>query len=70
MSPDDFEECGTPLGYRLVPNGKSAAEGSIWRREPYSCGKPGKVRGEDGRFRCVQHDRMSRGLPGKWVGAA
>lgn len=60
------DECGTPLGMRLVPGDWNEERGTIWRYEPHSCGKPARVRGADGIYRCVQHDRMARGLPGKW----
>lgn len=58
-------ECGKPLGTRLAPNGAGG-----WAWVPYSCGKPATATGPDGVLRCVQHDRMARGLPGKWTGKA
>lgn len=58
-------ECGWPVGDHLVT--VRGDDGSITQRmEPYGCSKPARVLGEDGVLRCVQHDRKSRGLSGKW----
>lgn len=57
-------DCGTPLGTRLVRSGS----GLRWTL--HRCSKPAVESDKDGRLRCVQHARMSRGMPGKWVGPA
>ena len=61
-TPDEHRaDCATPLGNRLV----RGLDGLEW--VPYSCSKPAIVQGTDGRYRCIQHDRISRGLSGKWT---
>jgi hypothetical protein len=60
-----YQECGLLLGDRLVIAHDPA--GTVWKRVPYTCSKPAKFEGADGVMRCVQHDRMSRGLSGKWT---
>ncbi len=61
------EPCAEPLGERLVFLGIDPTYGPQFRSEPHLCAKPASVTGDDGRRRCIQHDRMARGLSGKWV---
>lgn len=60
------EPCGTLLGERLVYVGPGLY-GPVFRKEPHTCSKPARYLGLDGRWRCIQHDRMVRGEPGKWT---
>jgi len=58
--------CGKPLGRRLImaPND----DGSMgFLSVPSQCEKPANFEGPDGVKRCAQHDRMARGLSGKWT---
>lgn len=57
--------CGIPIGdgTRLALVRKE--DGSeAFERVASTCGRPANARGADGVMRCVQHDRMTRGLPG------
>ena len=63
MRKDAANPCGKAIGTRLAlirrPDGSEGFE-----EVPSFCGRPANAQGPDGVVRCVQHDRMARGLPG------